>query len=148
MSPNETLFIGSNNSLLKDVVNNSAFVNFQICDFPGHFDFNDSDYDIESIFQGCESLIFVIDAQVNNNLLLLKKDYFIHINKYFDFIQDAIASALNRLHSVVTKAYKLNKNIKFDVFIHKVDGLTEDTKMETQREIHQRSNDDLVDSGS
>jgi len=28
-----------------------------------------------------------------------------------------------------------------------VDGLTEDTKMETQREIHQRANDDLVDSG-
>lgn len=29
-----------------------------------------------------------------------------------------------------------------------MDGLTEDTKMETQREIHQRANDDLVDSGS
>ncbi|XP_026804731.1 ras-related GTP-binding protein C isoform X3 [Rhopalosiphum maidis] len=123
MSPNETLFIGSNNSMLKDVVNNSAFVNFQICDFPGHFDFADSEYDIQSILQGCQSLVFVIDAQ------------------------DAIASALNRLHSVVTKAYKINKNIKFEVFIHKVDGLTEDTKMETQREIHQRANDDLVDSG-
>ncbi|KAL4096728.1 hypothetical protein QTP88_021623 [Uroleucon formosanum] len=123
MSPNETLFIGSNNSMLKDVVNNSAFVNFQICDFPGHFDFTDSEYDVQSILQGCQSLVFVIDAQ------------------------DAIASALNRLHSVVTKAYKINKNIKFEVFIHKVDGLTEDTKMETQREIHQRANDDLVDSG-
>ncbi|VVC25501.1 Gtr1/RagA G protein,P-loop containing nucleoside triphosphate hydrolase [Cinara cedri] len=122
MSPNETLFIGSNNSILKDVVNNSAFVNFQICDFPGHFNFTGID-DIESIFQGCESLIFVIDAQ------------------------DAIASALNRLHSVVTKAYKVNSNIKFEVFIHKIDGLTEDTKMETQREIHQRANDDLVESG-
>lgn len=65
MSPNETLFIGSNNSMLKDTVNNSAFVNFQICDFPGHFDFTNPDYNIESIFQRCESLIFVIDAQVN-----------------------------------------------------------------------------------
>lgn len=55
---------------------------------------------------------------------------------------------MNRLHSVVTKAYKVNNNIKFEVFIHKVDGLTEDTKMETQREIHQRANDDLVDSGN
>lgn len=42
----------------------------------------------------------------------------------------------------------MNSNIKFEVFIHKVDGLTEDTKMETQREIHQRANDDLVDSGN
>lgn len=65
MSPNETLFIGSNNSMLKDVVNNSAFVNFQICDFPGHFDFTDSEYDVQSILQGCQSLVFVIDAQVN-----------------------------------------------------------------------------------
>lgn len=70
MSPNETLFIGSNNSILKDVVNNSSFVNFQIYDFPGHFDFTDHDYDIESIFQTCKSLIFVIDAQVNNKLHL------------------------------------------------------------------------------
>lgn len=70
MSPNETLFIGSNNSILKDVVNNSAFVHFQIYDFPGHFDFTDHEYDIESIFQTCKSLIFVIDAQVNNKLNL------------------------------------------------------------------------------
>ncbi|XP_050540706.1 ras-related GTP-binding protein C [Daktulosphaira vitifoliae] len=123
MSPNETLFVGSNNSMLKNDINNSAFVNFQICDFPGHFDFTDPEYDADTIFSGCEALIFVIDAQ------------------------DAIASALNRLHSIVTKAYKVNNNIKFEVFIHKVDGLTEDTKMETQREIHQRANDDLVDSG-
>lgn len=68
MSPNETLFIGSNNSILKDVINNSAFVNFQVCDFPGHLEFADPDYDVESIFQTCESLIFVIDAQVNNKL--------------------------------------------------------------------------------
>lgn len=47
----------------------------------------------------------------------------------------------------VTKAYKVNQNVKFEVFIHKVDGLTEDNKMETQRDIHQRANDDLTDSG-
>lgn len=64
MSPNETLFVGSNNSMLKNDVNNSAFVNFQICDFPGHFDFTDPEYDADTIFSGCEALIFVIDAQV------------------------------------------------------------------------------------
>lgn len=66
MSPNETLFIGSNNSMLKDVINNCEFVNFQICDFPGNYDFTNPDYDIKSILQGCKSLIFIIDAQVNN----------------------------------------------------------------------------------
>lgn len=56
--------------------------------------------------------------------------------------------ALNKLHLTVTKAYKVNPVIKFEVFIHKVDGLTEDNKMETQRDIHQRANDDLSDSGT
>lgn len=66
MAPNETLFIGSTNSMLKSIVDNSAFVNFQIYDFPGHLDINDSEYDMDSVFQACESIIFVIDAQVNN----------------------------------------------------------------------------------
>ena len=55
--------------------------------------------------------------------------------------------ALNKLNVTVTKAYKINPNIKFETFIHKVDGLTEDNKMETQRDIHQRANDDLSDAG-
>lgn len=37
--------------------------------------------------------------------------------------------------------------MKFEVFIHKIDGLTEDNKIETQRDIHQRAMDDLSDSG-
>lgn len=72
MAPNETLFIGSTNSMLKEVVDNSAFVNFQICDFPGHLDFTDPEYEMESVFQGCESIIFVIDAQVNYYSLYYK----------------------------------------------------------------------------
>lgn len=55
--------------------------------------------------------------------------------------------ALNKLHLTVTKAFKVNQSIKFEVFIHKVDGLSDDYKMETQRDIHQRANDDLIDAG-
>ena len=47
----------------------------------------------------------------------------------------------------VTRAYKVNPSIKFEVFIHKVDGLSDDHKIETQRDIHQRVNDDLADVG-
>lgn len=56
--------------------------------------------------------------------------------------------ALNKLNLTVTKAYKVNPAIKFEVFIHKVDGLSDDYKMETQRDIHQRANDDLADAGN
>lgn len=55
--------------------------------------------------------------------------------------------ALTKLNLTVTKAYKVNPNIRFEVFIHKVDGLGDDFKMESQRDIHQRATDDLIDSG-
>lgn len=55
--------------------------------------------------------------------------------------------ALARLHVTVTKAYKANPDMNFEVFIHKVDGLSDDHKIETQRDIHQRANDDLADVG-
>lgn len=62
--------------------------------------------------------------------------------------QDDLTEALNKLHITVTKAHKINPNIKCEVFIHKVDGLTEDNKMDVQRDINQRSNDDLQDAGN
>lgn len=55
--------------------------------------------------------------------------------------------ALARLHLTVTRAYKVNPDINFEIFIHKVDGLSDDHKIETQRDIHQRANDDLADAG-
>ncbi|CAH1974903.1 unnamed protein product [Acanthoscelides obtectus] len=123
MSPNETLFLESTNKIVKDDINNSSFVQFQIWDFPGQIDFFDSAFDYDMIFGGCGALIFVIDAQ------------------------DDYLEALNKLNLTVTKAYKINPNIKFEVFIHKVDGLGDDFKMESQRDIHQRATDDLNDSG-
>lgn len=40
----------------------------------------------------------------------------------------------------------MNPDINFEVFIHKVDGLSDDHKIETQRDIHQRANDELTDA--
>ncbi|XP_064596952.1 ras-related GTP-binding protein C-like isoform X2 [Liolophura sinensis] len=123
MSPNETLFLESTNKIVKDDVSNSSFVQFQIWDFPGQIDFFDPTFDSEMIFGGCGALIYVIDAQ------------------------DDYVEALARLHVTVSRAYKVNPEIKFEVFIHKVDGLSDDNKMETQRDIHQRANDELTDAG-
>ncbi|XP_042295558.1 ras-related GTP-binding protein C [Sceloporus undulatus] len=123
MSPNETLFLESTNKIYKDDVSNSSFVNFQIWDFPGQMDFFDPTFDYEMIFRGTGALIYVIDAQ------------------------DDYMEALTRLHITVSKAYKINPEMNFEVFIHKVDGLSDDHKIETQRDIHQRANDDLGDAG-
>nr|XP_033812937.1 ras-related GTP-binding protein C [Geotrypetes seraphini] len=123
MSPNETLFLESTNKIYKDDISNSSFVNFQIWDFPGQVDFFDPTFDYEMIFRGTGALIYVIDAQ------------------------DDYMEALTRLHITVSKAYKVNPDMNFEVFIHKVDGLSDDHKIETQRDIHQRANDDLADAG-
>jgi Ras-related GTP-binding protein C/D len=80
-------------------------VQFQIWDFPGQLDFFDPAFDSEAIFGGCGALIFVIDAQ------------------------DEYDEALRKLHMTVTKAIKVNPRISFEVFIHKVDGLSDDHKI-------------------
>ncbi|XP_055689001.1 ras-related GTP-binding protein C [Lutzomyia longipalpis] len=123
MSPNETLFLESTNKIVKDDINNSSFVQFQIWDFPGQIDFFEPTFDSDMIFGGCGALVFVIDAQ------------------------DEYLEALTKLNQTVTKAYKVNPRIKFEVFIHKVDGVSDDFKMESQRDIHQRATDDLADAG-
>jgi Ras-related GTP-binding protein C/D len=68
MSPNETLFLESTNKIIKDDISNSSFVQFQIWDFPGQIDFFDPNFDSDMIFGGCGALVFVIDAQVIQNL--------------------------------------------------------------------------------
>lgn len=121
MSPNETLFLESTNQIVKDDINNNSFVQFQIWDFPGQIDFFESLFDSDAILRCCGALVYVIDAQDDYN------------------------EALVRLHHTVTKAYNVNPRIKFEVFIHKVDGVSDDFKMESQRDIHQRVTDDLAD---
>ncbi|KAG8142931.1 hypothetical protein E2320_000238 [Naja naja] len=95
MSPNETLFLESTTKIHKDDVSSSSFVNFQIWDFPGQMDFFDPAFDYELIFRGTGALIYVIDAQ------------------------DDYMEALTRLHITVSKAYKINPEMNFEVFIHK-----------------------------
>ncbi|KAH3748485.1 hypothetical protein DPMN_182931 [Dreissena polymorpha] len=41
----------------------------------------------------------------------------------------------------------MNPKIKFEVFIHKVDGLSDDHKIDAQRDINQRATEDLADAG-
>eukprot|EP01137_Pigoraptor_chileana_P026903 Opistho-2@8859 len=122
MSPNETLFLESTSKIVKSDISNSSFVQFQVWDFPGQIDFFDPTFDSDNIFSGCGALVFVIDAQ------------------------DDYMEALSKLFMTVTKAHKVNKNITFEVFIHKVDGLSDDHKIETQRDIHQRASDELADA--
>ncbi|KAF9209209.1 hypothetical protein BGZ49_005831, partial [Haplosporangium sp. Z 27] len=121
MSPTETLFLESTSKINKDNIH--SFIDFQVWDFPGQMDFFDPTFDTTAIFGEVGALVFVIDSQ------------------------DDYMEALARLHTTVVAAYRVNPNITFEVFIHKVDGLSEDYKIDTQRDIQQTTTDELADAG-
>ena len=121
MAPNETLFLESTGEIMKE--NISSFIDFQVWDFPGQIDFFDSSFDAEAIFGDVGALIFVIDAQ------------------------DEYLEALQKLHITITKAISVNPSINIEVFVHKIDGLSDDYKIDAQRDIQNRASDDLIDVG-
>lgn len=123
MSPAETLFLESTNKIVKDVVPHTSFIQFHVWDFPGQVDFLSSTFDTETIFTGCGAILYVIDSQ------------------------DNYGESLNRLRQTVVHAYKVNPQINFEVLIHKVDGLSDEQRIETQRHVHQRAREDLLDAG-
>ncbi|KAG0182978.1 hypothetical protein DFQ28_006637 [Apophysomyces sp. BC1034] len=121
MPPNDTLYLESTTKIQKEDITRS-FIDFQIWDFPGQVNYFDMAYDSQEIFGAVGALIFVIDAQ------------------------DDYSEALHRLFYTVTSAYRVNPNITFEVLIHKVDGLSDDYKIDTQRDIQQRMSDALADA--
>jgi Ras-related GTP-binding protein C/D len=99
-------------------------MDFQVWDFPGQLDYLDNaQFDVDSIFSEIGALIWVIDAQ------------------------DDFVDSLNRLFTSVIYVQQNHPAINIEVFIHKVDGLSEDYKIDTQREIIQRLQDELSDNG-
>ena len=121
MPPHETLFLESTSKVSTDTIN--SFIDFQVWDFPGQIDFFDPAFDFNSIFGSTGALIFVIDAQ------------------------DDYLEALSKLHTTILRALSINPGLLVEVFIHKVDGLSDDYKIDTQRDIQQRTLDELADVG-
>jgi Ras-related GTP-binding protein C/D len=104
--------------------NSSSFMDFQVWDFPGQVDFMDPSFDVEAIFGEIGALIWVIDAQ------------------------DDYLEAINRLNFTILHLQQSGySNINIEVFIHKVDGLSDDYKLDIQRDVTQRIQDELSDNG-
>ncbi|KAI6173522.1 Ras-related GTP-binding protein D [Aphelenchoides besseyi] len=120
MSPNETLFVESTARVTNESITDS-FINFETIEFPGQVDPFEAGFDTKSIFTRCGALLFVIDAQADYD------------------------EALKKMIPTIIRSYGINKNIKFEVFVHKVDGLCEEAKMETHRKIFQTVQDELAE---
>eukprot|EP00614_Pseudopedinella_elastica_P018388 CAMPEP_0172646816 /NCGR_PEP_ID=MMETSP1068-20121228/240431_1 /TAXON_ID=35684 /ORGANISM="Pseudopedinella elastica, Strain CCMP716" /LENGTH=453 /DNA_ID=CAMNT_0013461081 /DNA_START=168 /DNA_END=1530 /DNA_ORIENTATION=+ len=134
MPPHETLFMDSTSALSIKYVANNPFVQFQIWDFPGDFDFAREELiyggqavSPQLVFGPCAALVFVVDAQ-----------------------DEPYQDSLVRLVKTVQLAYQVNPKIAFEVFVHKVDGdlfLTDEQKIDCQHEVQQTVLEDLAEMG-
>lgn len=101
----------------------SSFMDFQLFDFPGQLEYLEPAFDVEEIFSSLGALVWVIDAQ---------DDYLLSISR------------LTRTIHTVQQYYP---HINIEVFIHKVDGLSDEYRSDTFQDIVQRITDELNDVG-
>jgi Ras-related GTP-binding protein C/D len=98
-------------------------MDFQVWDLPGHLNYLDPAFDTSAIFSEIGALIWVIDAQ---------DDYF---------------EAVARLNATILNLQTTYPNISVNVFVHKVDGLSDDYRVDTYQDIIHRVHDELMDAG-
>jgi Ras-related GTP-binding protein C/D len=108
MSPHETFFLTPTNKiepnrkyspqLIITAVDNNPFISFTIKDFPGTYDLKDSSPSDVQTIKNCGTLIYVIDAQP----------------------QDYEGNCV-KLRDIIKTCSNINKNISYEVFIHKID---------------------------
>jgi Ras-related GTP-binding protein C/D len=79
----------------------------------------ENSFDEDAIFGACGALIWVCDAQ---------EDYQESIKKFLQ---------------IIMKSNSINPNVIYEIFIHKVDGISDDHKIEIQREVIKKCHDVL-----
>ena len=135
MSPHETLFLDTTNTVDIHLIANNNFVRFQTWDFGGDMSlvhdvpYMGTNIPVDTIFRNCGTLVYVIDAQDEQ-----EEDY-----------QDA----LPKLVETLGLAHSINPKINFEVFLHKVDGdsMSEETKAERQQSIEHYVSTELQGHG-
>ncbi|KAG7697247.1 hypothetical protein KL949_001429 [Ogataea haglerorum] len=122
MQPLDTLYLESTTKPTTE--NFKSLIDLAVMELPGQLNlFEPSLYDSEKLFSSIGALVYVIDSQ------------------------DEYLSALQNLAVIIKYACSVNSKLHIEVLIHKIDGLSEDFRLETQRDIMQRVGDDLLDYG-
>ncbi|AET41121.1 Gtr2p Ecym_7280 [Eremothecium cymbalariae DBVPG len=121
MQPLDTFYLESTTNPTSEHF--STLIDLGVMELPGQLNYFEPSYESENLFKSVGALVYVIDSQ------------------------DEYLSALTNLAMIIEYAYKVNPRINFEVLIHKVDSLSEDFKLDTQRDIMQRTGDELLDLG-
>lgn len=121
MQPLDTLYLES--TLKPTSEQFLSLIDLSVMELPGQLNYFEPTYDSERLFSSVGALVYVIDSQ------------------------DEYLNALTNLSMIIEYAYKVNPQIHIEVLIHKIDGLSEDYRMDAQRDIMQRTGDELLDLG-
>ncbi|KAH9578255.1 Gtr1/RagA G protein [Trypanosoma melophagium] len=118
MQPHDTVDLPTTVQAGKSTVHSNDFVNFEVWDFPGQCDpfdpNNASCYDARQLLDNCGAIVFVMDCR--------------------DMIEDSRA----RLLDTVCAVYQYNPELSIEVFIHKVDALSEDHQTDLLTSLQRR----------
>lgn len=139
MQPSQTQFLESTPQLVTNHFSCGSFINFQVQELPGQLhvfpssqsssitgetneqssSYDDdashmlgSGYDMERLLKRCHAVVYIIDAQ------------------------DDYSESIARLNMIIQLGCHVNPKIRYEVFIHKVDQLSEEAKADTQRDVH------------
>ena len=136
MQPSQTQFLESTARLTTKQYSCGSFIHFQVQELPGQMNafplvnhsaigtgqlISQQDetnylaaggYDIDRLLKNSHAVVYIIDAQ------------------------DDYTEAVGRLNLIIQSGRRVNQKLRYEVFIHKVDQLSEEAKLETQRDIH------------
>lgn len=121
MQPLDTLYLESTTKPVSEQF--LSLIDLSVMELPGQLNYFEPTYDSERLFSSVGALVYVIDSQ------------------------DEYLNALTNLSTIIEYAYKVNPTIHIEVLIHKIDGLLEDYRIDAQRDIMQRTGDELLDLG-
>ncbi|SMN20993.1 similar to Saccharomyces cerevisiae YGR163W GTR2 Putative GTP binding protein that negatively regulates Ran/Tc4 GTPase cycle [Maudiozyma saulgeensis] len=121
MQPLDTLYLESTSN--PSVEHFSTLIDLSVMELPGQLNYFEPSYDSERLFKNIGALVYVIDSQ------------------------DEYMNAITNLAMIIEYAHKVNPKISIEVLIHKVDGLSEDFKVDAQRDIMQRTGEELLELG-
>ncbi|ODQ65418.1 hypothetical protein NADFUDRAFT_52011 [Nadsonia fulvescens var. elongata DSM 6958] len=121
MQPLDTVFLESTSRPTSELIR--SLVDFTVSEMPGQINVLDDNYDKARLFENVGSLVYVVDSQ------------------------DEYLYTLSNLVDIIEAVYPEYPSINFEILIHKVDGLSDDFKGDTARDIRQRVTDDLLDLG-
>ena len=121
MQPLDTLYLESTSNPTMEHF--STLIDLAVMELPGQLNYFEPNYDSAELFKSVGALVYVIDSQ------------------------DEYMNAVTNLAMIIEYAYKVNPSINIEVLIHKVDGLSEDFKVDAQRDIMQRTGEELLELG-